>query len=119
MLDIDRHSNIPPGAVPPFNGTYLHAWEQRMAGAAAADRFVVYLNEWYMGADSSRPLAKMRDYVEILRAVVAAKAGEAVRYEGPVHRINWRELEAASGRHTCAERLGHKEFVPWRIGPVM
>src|SRR5438477_3614886 len=28
-------------------------------------------------------------------------------------------LEAASGRHTCAERLGHKEFVPWRIGPVM
>jgi altronate hydrolase len=28
-------------------------------------------------------------------------------------------LEVASGRHTCAERLGHKEFVPWRIGPVM
>jgi altronate hydrolase len=28
-------------------------------------------------------------------------------------------LEVASGHHTCAERLGHKEFVPWRIGPVM
>ena len=28
-------------------------------------------------------------------------------------------LEAASGRRTKAERLGHKEFVPWRIGPVM
>jgi len=28
-------------------------------------------------------------------------------------------LEIASGRQTCAERLGHKEFVPWRIGPVM
>jgi len=28
-------------------------------------------------------------------------------------------LEAASGRQTCAERMGHKEFVPWRIGPVM
>ena len=28
-------------------------------------------------------------------------------------------LEAASGRRTCAERMGHKEFVPWRIGPVM
>jgi altronate hydrolase len=27
-------------------------------------------------------------------------------------------LEVASGRRTCAERLGHKEFVPWRIGPV-
>ena len=28
-------------------------------------------------------------------------------------------LEVASGRRTCAERLGHQEFVPWRIGPVM
>jgi altronate hydrolase len=28
-------------------------------------------------------------------------------------------MEVASGRHTCAEHLGHKEFVPWRIGPVM
>lgn len=28
-------------------------------------------------------------------------------------------LEVASGRRTCAERLGHREFVPWRIGPVL
>jgi len=28
-------------------------------------------------------------------------------------------LEVASGRPTAAERLGHREFVPWRIGPVM
>jgi altronate hydrolase len=28
-------------------------------------------------------------------------------------------IEVASGRRTCAERLGHSEFVPWRIGPVM
>jgi altronate hydrolase len=28
-------------------------------------------------------------------------------------------LRVASGEVTCAERLGHKEFVPWRIGPVM
>ena len=28
-------------------------------------------------------------------------------------------LRVASGEQTCAERLGHKEFVPWRIGPVM
>jgi altronate hydrolase len=28
-------------------------------------------------------------------------------------------LEVASGRRTCAERLGHKEFVPWRIGPMV
>ena len=28
-------------------------------------------------------------------------------------------LGVASGEKTCAERLGHQEFVPWRIGPVM
>ena len=28
-------------------------------------------------------------------------------------------LAVASGQRTCAEKLGHKEFVPWRIGPVM
>ena len=28
-------------------------------------------------------------------------------------------LAVASGRQTCAERLGHREFVPWRIGPVV
>jgi altronate hydrolase len=28
-------------------------------------------------------------------------------------------LRVASGERTCAELLGHKEFVPWRIGPVL
>ena len=28
-------------------------------------------------------------------------------------------LRVASGERTSAERLGHQEFVPWRIGPVM
>jgi altronate hydrolase len=28
-------------------------------------------------------------------------------------------LRVASGERTCAERLGHHEFVPWRIGPVL
>ena len=28
-------------------------------------------------------------------------------------------LEVASGRKTWSEKLGHKEFVPWRIGPVL
>jgi altronate hydrolase len=28
-------------------------------------------------------------------------------------------LAIASGQRSCAERLGHREFVPWRIGPVM
>ena len=28
-------------------------------------------------------------------------------------------LRVASGEKTCSEWLGHKEFVPWRIGPVL
>lgn len=28
-------------------------------------------------------------------------------------------LRVASGEKTSSERLGHKEFVPWRIGPVL
>ena len=28
-------------------------------------------------------------------------------------------LRVASGDKTCSERLGHKEFVVWRIGPVL
>ncbi|HOL70278.1 MAG TPA: altronate dehydratase family protein [Bryobacteraceae bacterium] len=28
-------------------------------------------------------------------------------------------LRVASGERTAAERFGHKEFVPWRIGPVL
>jgi altronate hydrolase len=28
-------------------------------------------------------------------------------------------IRVASGERTCSERLGHQEFVPWRIGPVL
>lgn len=28
-------------------------------------------------------------------------------------------LETASGRKTFSEELGHREFIPWRIGPVL
>lgn len=88
-------------------GTYIvnaYGRDPWLTGLAARDldelsggRFVlgvgtgnVHFNEWYMGVDSSKPLAKMRDYIEIVRAVVAARAGEPVRYEGKVHQIRWR-----------------------------
>ncbi len=88
-------------------GTYIvnaYAREPWLTGLAARDldelsggRFVLgvgtgnpHFNEWYMGADTSKPLAKMRDYLEIVRAVVAGGQGEPVRYQGPVHQIRWR-----------------------------
>lgn len=88
-------------------GTYIvnaYAREPWLTGLAARDldelsggRFVLgvgtgnpHFNEWYMGIDSSKPIRKMRDYLEIIRAVVAGKKGQAVRHSGDVHSIRWR-----------------------------
>jgi altronate hydrolase len=59
---------------------------------------------------------RMRDNMDI-------NAGRIADGEAGVQQVG-REifemlLRVASGERTCAERLGHKEFVPWRIGPVM
>ena len=51
----------------------------------------VHFNDWYMGIDSSKALTAMRDFVEIVRQVVAAPSGARVSYEGPVHQVKkWR-----------------------------
>jgi len=88
-------------------GTYIvnaYAREPWLTGLAARDldelsggRFVLgigtgnpHFNDWYMGIDSSKPLAKMRDYLEIVKGVVSGRAGEPVRHDGDVHRIRWR-----------------------------
>jgi 5,10-methylenetetrahydromethanopterin reductase len=88
-------------------GTYIvnaYAREPWMTGIEARDlneiaegRFVLgvgtgnlHFNDLYMGLDSSKPLAKMRDFMEIVSAVVAGKAAESVRYQGKTHRIRWR-----------------------------
>lgn len=88
-------------------GTYIvnaYARDPWLAGLVARDldelsggRFVLgvgtgnpHFNDWYMGVDSSKPLAKMRDYIEVVRAVVAGRSGEPVRYQGNVHRVRWR-----------------------------
>ena len=49
-----------------------------------------HINDWSHGLDSSRPLAKIREYVPIVRAVVAARAGDLVELDGDVHRTRWR-----------------------------
>ena len=51
----------------------------------------VHFNDWYMGIDSSKPLAAMRDFVEIVREIVAAPAGDRITYDGSVHQVKkWR-----------------------------
>ena len=88
-------------------GTYIvnaYAREPWMTGIEARDlneisegRFVLgvgtgnlHFNDLYMGIDSSRPRKKMRDFMEIVRAVVSGRAREPVRYQGETHRIRWR-----------------------------
>ena len=42
----------------------------------------------FIKGSSGEPL--MRDFMEIVRAVVSGDAGERVRHQGEVHRIRWR-----------------------------
>jgi altronate hydrolase len=58
----------------------------------------------------------MRDNMDV-NAGAIADGGKSIAGVG--REIFDLVLEVASGRRTSAERLGHKEFVPWRIGPVM
>lgn len=88
-------------------GTYIvnaFAREPWMTGLEARDlneisdgRFILgvgtgnlHFNDLYMGIDSSKAKAKMRDFMEIVRQVVSGQAAERVRYQGEVHRIRWR-----------------------------
>ena len=67
-------------------------------------------------ASNSATYRRMRDNMDV-------NAGRIADGEAAVAEIG-RDifdllLRVASGEKTCSERLGHKEFVPWRIGPVL
>jgi altronate hydrolase len=67
-------------------------------------------------ASNTATFRRMRDNMDI-------NAGRIADGDATVEQIGREILDAllrcASGERTSAERLGHKEFVPWRIGPVM
>src|SRR5579862_2341000 len=67
-------------------------------------------------ASNSNTYNRMRDNMDI-NAGVVADGSESVEQLGR-EIFDW-VLRVASGEHTCAELMGHKEFVPWRIGRVM
>jgi hypothetical protein len=50
-LGIDRHADIPPGAIPAPLGTYTCQWHQAQTTRAEQDYFVIYENEWRYGRD--------------------------------------------------------------------
>ena len=59
---------------------------------------------------------RMRDNIDINAGRIADGSADVA---GMGREILDFVLRAASGERTCAERMGHREFVPWRIGPVM
>jgi altronate hydrolase len=67
-------------------------------------------------ATNSNTFRGMRDNMDI-------NAGRIADGEASVEEVGREILDAvlrvASGERTSSERLGHKEFVPWRIGPVL
>ena len=67
-------------------------------------------------ATNGNTFRRMRDNMDI-NAGVIAEGEQSIQDVG--REIFDMVLRVASGERTCAERLGHKEFVPWRIGPVL
>lgn len=67
-------------------------------------------------ATNSAMYNRMKDNMDINAGRIAD--GDATVAEVG-HEIFDALLRAASGERTASERLGHREFVPWRIGPVM
>lgn len=65
---------------------------------------------------NSSTYARMRDNMDI-------NAGRIGDGDATVDELAQEILDAvlatAAGRRTCSEVLGHQEFVPWRIGPVL
>ncbi|MEK7404630.1 MAG: altronate dehydratase family protein [Acidobacteriota bacterium] len=67
-------------------------------------------------ASNSQTWRRMRDNID----VNAGRIGDGEATIAEVGReIFDLVLRVASGELTAAERFGHREFVPWRIGPVM
>jgi len=67
-------------------------------------------------ASNSRTYARMRDNMDF-NAGLIADWEQTIRQAG--EQLFELLLRVASGEKTASERLGHREFVPWRIGPVM
>jgi altronate hydrolase len=67
-------------------------------------------------ATNSATFRRMRDNMEV-NAGAITDGEKSVREVG--RDIFDLLLRVASGERTASERLGHREFVPWRIGPVL
>lgn len=49
-----------------------------------------HLVDWSHGLEFAAPVAKMREYLAVVTAMVRARAAEAVEVDGAIHRTRWR-----------------------------
>jgi altronate hydrolase len=67
-------------------------------------------------ATNSSTFHRMRDNMDINAGQIA----DGLKTLEELGRVIFEELvRVASGKRTASERVGHREFVPWRIGPVL
>ena len=67
-------------------------------------------------ATNSAMFRRMRDNMDVNAGCIADGDATIAAVGGEIFDLL---LRVASGEKTASERLGHKEFVPWRIGPVL
>jgi altronate hydrolase len=67
-------------------------------------------------ASNSQTFTRMRDNHDVNAGLIADGARTIPELGRDIFELL---LRVASGERTASERWGHREFVPWRIGPVM
>lgn len=58
-----------------------------------------HISRRWAGVEPEPPVAKMRDYIAILRMMMRAKRGEPVVHQGQVHSIDWVRQAASPNAH--------------------
>jgi altronate hydrolase len=67
-------------------------------------------------ATNSPVYIRMQDNMDVNAGRIADGAASVAEVGQEIFNL---VVESASGKATAAERNGHREFVPWRIGPVL
>jgi altronate hydrolase len=67
-------------------------------------------------ATNSNTYRRMTDNMDVNAGRIADGTATVEQVGGEIFDLL---LRVASGERTCSERMGHKEFVVWRIGPVL
>jgi alkanesulfonate monooxygenase SsuD/methylene tetrahydromethanopterin reductase-like flavin-dependent oxidoreductase (luciferase family) len=57
-----------------------------------------HVNEWVFGVDSTKSMAKMRDYLDVVNAVLTGEVGDRAEIGGPIHHMQSRFVSPPTRR---------------------